>query len=111
MRITYDLAKREWTLRQRGLDFADAGAVFAGRTFTFEDDRFDYPEVRFVTFGLLADRMIVLVWAADPSVAEDEGRRVISGEGSNEGTQRGPISSGAANNLRVTARPIHIDQA
>ena len=78
MEITFDPVKREWILRERGLDFADATAVFAGRTFTFEDDRFDYPEIRFVTVGLLAGRMIVLVWTPDPSVAAYEGRRVIS---------------------------------
>ena len=72
------LRKRERTLRERGLDFADATAVFAGPTFTFEDDRFDYPEVRFVTVGLLADRMVVLVWIPDPSIVDGEGVRVIS---------------------------------
>jgi uncharacterized DUF497 family protein len=30
MAITYDPAKRERTLRERGLDFEDAAAVFAG---------------------------------------------------------------------------------
>lgn len=69
MKVTFDRSKREWTLRERGLDFEDAPAVFAGPTFTFEDDRFDYPEVRFATVGLLAGRMIVLVWTPDPSVA------------------------------------------
>jgi uncharacterized DUF497 family protein len=77
MRITFDPAKREWTLRERGLDFADA-VVFVGPSFTFEDDRFDYPEDRFVTIGLIEERMIVLVWTPAPSVTEDDGRRVIS---------------------------------
>ncbi len=31
----------------------DAKRVFAGATFTFEDDRFRYDEQRFVTLGLL----------------------------------------------------------
>src|SRR5512136_2350350 len=31
--------KRRATLNKRGLDFADAALVFAGPTFTFEDDR------------------------------------------------------------------------
>ena len=78
MQITFDPAKRERTLRERGLDFADAAAVFAGRTFTFQDDRFEYPEIRCVTVGLLAGRMVVLVWTPDPGIAEDETRRVIS---------------------------------
>lgn len=88
MRITFDPVKQEWTLRERGLDFADATAVFAGPTITFEDDRFDYPEVRFVTVGLLAGRMVVLVWTPDPSVAEDESRRVISMRKANAREQR-----------------------
>jgi uncharacterized protein len=78
MRTTFDPVKREWTLRERGLDFDDATMVFAGPTFTFEDDRFDYSEVRFVTVGMLAGRMIVLVWTPDPGVTDDEGRRIIS---------------------------------
>jgi uncharacterized DUF497 family protein len=41
-------------LKEHGLDFVDAIAVFSGLTFTFEDDRFSYDEQRFVTLGLLA---------------------------------------------------------
>jgi uncharacterized DUF497 family protein len=32
MRITFDRAKRELTLRERALDFRDARHVFVGRT-------------------------------------------------------------------------------
>ena len=39
MEITYDPAKREWTLRERGLDFEAAEQVFAGPTFDQEDNR------------------------------------------------------------------------
>jgi uncharacterized DUF497 family protein len=46
-------AKRASNLERHGLDFVDAERVFAGLTFTFEDDRFDYGEQRFVTLGLL----------------------------------------------------------
>lgn len=52
--------------------------VFAGPNYTFEDDRFDYPEIRFITVGLLRDRMVVVVWTRDPDVVADEGRRIIS---------------------------------
>jgi uncharacterized DUF497 family protein len=41
MRFTWDGAKRDRNLSDHGLDFADATEVFAGPTFTFEDDRFD----------------------------------------------------------------------
>jgi uncharacterized DUF497 family protein len=53
MRFTWDEVKRKRNLKDHGLDFVDAEAVFAGPTFTFEDDRFRYPEQRFVTLGLL----------------------------------------------------------
>lgn len=60
MRITYDPAKRELTLAERGLDFEDARQVFAGPTFETEDRRQDYGETRVVCFGLLGDRMVVV---------------------------------------------------
>jgi len=48
MAITYDPAKREWTLRERGLDFDEAPEVFAGRYYQRRDDRRDYGETRIV---------------------------------------------------------------
>lgn len=43
------------------MDFADAAQVFAGPTFTFEDDREDYGEQRWVTLGLLGEKVVVIV--------------------------------------------------
>ncbi|HEY0328883.1 MAG TPA: BrnT family toxin [Rhodopseudomonas sp.] len=61
--ISFDPAKRLWTLHHRGLDFAtDASKVFAGRTVTKVDDRFDYGEVRYITAGHVEGRMVVMVW-------------------------------------------------
>jgi uncharacterized protein len=62
MRITFDRAKREQTLRERGIDFKDAKHVFAGRTLDREDERADYGEVRMQTVGYLNDRMVMIVW-------------------------------------------------
>ncbi|MCK5354766.1 MAG: BrnT family toxin [Methyloprofundus sp.] len=45
---------------ERGLSFADAKIVFSGTHATFEDTRFDYGEQRFITFGMLEDRMVVI---------------------------------------------------
>ena len=73
MEITFDPAKRAATLAERGLDFAEAAKVFAGPTFTFVDLRFDYPEERFVTIGLLEGRMVQVVWTP-----ASNGRRIIS---------------------------------
>jgi uncharacterized protein len=62
MRITFDPAKRDLTLKHRGLDFARAGEVFAGLTATAVDERFDYGEARFISAGHLDGRLVVMVW-------------------------------------------------
>lgn len=73
MDISFDPAKRAIAIIQRGLDFADAGLVFAGRTITIQDTRKDYGEDRFVTAGHLGERCVVLVWTT-----RGETRRIIS---------------------------------
>ena len=60
--ISFDPAKRQWTLQQRGLDFVDAERVFAGRTLEFRDVRKDYGEERTVCLGLLQGRIVVIVY-------------------------------------------------
>ena len=57
MRISYDPKKRQRTLAERGLDFEDAAAVFAGLTFEVEDTRRDYSETR-----ILASVISPVVW-------------------------------------------------
>ena len=74
MKITFNPAKRDWTLAHRGLDFAvDAEKVLSGETVTMIDDRFDYGEVRRISAGFLGDRMVVIVW-----IERDASRHVIS---------------------------------
>ena len=73
MRYTWHEPKRQSTLARRGLDFALAEQVFAGPTFTFEDDRRDYGEERWVTLGMLRGKVVVIVHTE----TEDE-IRVIS---------------------------------
>lgn len=82
MEIHFDPAKREATLRERGLDFMDAARVFDGPVFTAEDDRFDYPERRYSTIGLLDARMVVVIWTEVPG-----GRRIISMRKANDREQ------------------------
>ena len=60
MKFTWDEEKRQHTLDERGLDFAQAHKVFDGATFTFEDTRFDYGEQRFVTLGLLNNVVVIV---------------------------------------------------
>ncbi len=62
MALTWDEAKRARTLVERRLDFADAGIVFAGPTLTLPDARQDYGEMRQQTYGLLHERLVMLVW-------------------------------------------------
>jgi len=60
MQISYDPAKRQKTLDERGLDFEDAPTVFGGLTFEVEDTRQDYGESRIICFGYLAGRLVVI---------------------------------------------------
>jgi uncharacterized DUF497 family protein len=60
MRVTFDPVKRDKTLVERGLDFADSVFVFQGATLEVEDIRRDYGETRIVCFGMLAGRMVVV---------------------------------------------------
>ena len=60
MQITFDPVKRAKALAERGLDFADAGLVFAGITLEVEDARRNYGEPRIICYGLLEGRMVVV---------------------------------------------------
>ncbi len=82
IRITFDQAKREKTLAERGLDFADAALVFAGVTLEIEDTRKDYGETRVICYGLLEGRMVVMGYT--PRGAE---RHVFSMRKANEREQ------------------------
>jgi uncharacterized DUF497 family protein len=83
MKITFDPAKRQWTIEHRGLDFADAEKVFGGRVFVQKDDRYDYPEARFQTYGYLDNRLIMFAWTETP-----DGIRVISMRKCNDREQK-----------------------
>ena len=58
--VSFDPAKRDKTLAERGLDFADAALVVEGDTLEVEDNRHDYGEPRILCYGLLAGRMVVV---------------------------------------------------
>ena len=63
MNITFewDERKRQANIRKHGIDFADIPPLFEGDIVTIEDTRYDYGETRFITFGLLKIRVIVVV--------------------------------------------------
>ena len=73
MRFTWSETKRTLNIHHHGLDFVDAPRVFDGPTFTYEDDRFNYSEQRFVSLGLLDGMVVSIVHSESPRLI-----RVIS---------------------------------
>jgi uncharacterized DUF497 family protein len=73
VKITFDPAKRQQTLEERGLDFEACGEVFDGKVVTLEDRRKNYGEARFLSYGYLKRRMVAVAWTV-----RDGTRRVIS---------------------------------
>lgn len=88
MDISFDPAKRAKTFTERGLDFADAVAVFASATFETEDTRKDYRERRIICYGYLAGRMVVIGYTPRGAV-----RHIFSMRKANEREQNriGPL--------------------
>lgn len=80
MRFIWHEPKRQTNLKKHGVDFIDSERVFAGPTFTFEDDREDYGEQRWVTLGLLGMKVIVIVHTE----TEDEIRVISMREATND---------------------------
>lgn len=83
MKITFDPAKRETTLLERGLDMALAEEVFKGPHITFEDNRHDYGEARLVTFGQMGNRLVFVAWTQ-----RGDTHRIISMGKANEREQK-----------------------
>ena len=79
MPITFDPAKREINLEKHGLDFSEAEPIFDGTTFTLRDDRKDYGEARYQSYGMLAGRLVTLAWTW-----RGEARHIISMRKCNE---------------------------
>lgn len=65
MRFEWDEAKRLANLEKHGIDFADVPPMFDGLVVTILDDRFEYDETRYVTFGLLHVRVIAVAHTED----------------------------------------------
>lgn len=84
MRYNYDPDKRVSNLKKHGLDIDDARDVIEGtQTVTFEDKRFDYGEVRFLTLGLLHGVVVIIATAET-----DKTIRVISMRKANKNEQK-----------------------
>ena len=83
MEIEFDPSKRQDTLNERGLDMADAAAVFESEHVTMEDERIDYGETRYITVGFLVGRMVFLAWTP-----RGDARRIISMRKANDREQK-----------------------
>jgi len=73
MEFECDENKNRQNIEKHGFDFRDAAEVFEGPKITFQDDRFEYKEDRYITLGLLGD---VVVYIAH--TYRDERVRLIS---------------------------------
>lgn len=73
VKYEWDEAKRQSNLQRHGIDFADVEGLFESETVTILDDRFEYGEQRFVSFGLLDGRVVVIA-----HTETDEVIRIIS---------------------------------
>jgi uncharacterized DUF497 family protein len=65
MRFDWDEAKRLANIKKHGVDFADIVTIFDMDIFTIEDQRFDYGETRYITFGLYKSQVIVVAHTDD----------------------------------------------
>jgi uncharacterized DUF497 family protein len=80
----WDETKNSSNFAKHGLDFADAEQVLAGPCVTFVDSRFDYGEVRLITLGLLAGRVVVIAHAP----RGEDTTRIISMRKANQREQK-----------------------
>ena len=84
MQYEWSDAKNRSNVAKHGLDFADAEQVFTVPCVTFRDNRIDYGEVRLITLGLLAGRVVVVAHAP----RGEETTRIISMRKANRREQK-----------------------
>ena len=83
MELTWDENKRLSNLAKHGLDFEDAHWVFTDEAFVTEDARREYGEPRFILYGPLFGRIVVVVFAM-----RDDVIRILSMRKANQREQR-----------------------
>lgn len=62
MKLDRDETKRQMTLRERGLDFADVALIDWKTAIIFDDDRQDYGEKRQACLGRMRDEVVVVAF-------------------------------------------------
>jgi uncharacterized protein len=83
MEFRWDENKRLGNLAKHGLDFEDAHWVFTDEAFVTEDTRREYGEPRFLLYGPLSGRIVVVVFTA-----RDDVIRILSMRKANQREQR-----------------------
>jgi len=81
--VSFDPAKRESNLAKHGLDLADAGELLEGVCVERYDDRYDYGEDRWISFGLLKGEVVACAWAD----RGDEARVISLGKATKDGQE------------------------
>ncbi len=62
MKLVWDRRKNEINIEKHGLDFADSYKVFELPMLAALDERKEYGEDRWISIGLMDDRVVVLVF-------------------------------------------------
>ncbi len=68
MKYEWDESKRLSNLRKHKVDFHSVPELFKNQTITILDDRVDYGEERWITFGLIQGRVAAVVHTEDEEV-------------------------------------------
>jgi uncharacterized protein len=83
LQFTWDAAKSEANLLERGFDFEFASLIFEGRTLEQEDQRQHYGERRIVAIGRADGFELTVVYTDRLDAAGRLERRIISARRSN----------------------------
>lgn len=83
MKFGWDESNRVHNIRKHDIDFSMVATVFDGPIVTVENNRFNYGEARFVTFGLLQGRVVAVV-----HTETDECIRIIFARKATQNEQR-----------------------
>jgi uncharacterized protein len=83
MEIEWDEEKRLDALDRHGVDFADVALIDPETARTVADNRRDYGEPRWVTYGMIGERLHVVCWTT-----RKERIRIISFRKANDREQK-----------------------
>lgn len=59
--MIWDENKRISNLKKHGIDFQDCSDLWENLTVTYEDTKYQYPESRFITLGIVLNGVAVVI--------------------------------------------------